>query len=84
MMFQSVGKNKVATFLSMLRSGLYFIPIILLLSRMQGLFGIEIAQTVADILTFFTSIPFVVWFLKHLKMLENEKETLAEKCRKRG
>lgn len=84
MMFQSVGKNKIATFLSMLRSGLYFIPVIFLLSGWQGLFGIEIAQTVADILAFFTSIPFVVWFLKHLKMLENERQTSAGKYTKRG
>lgn len=77
MMFQSVGKNKTATFLSMLRSGLYFIPVILIFSRAFGLFGIEIAQTVADILTFFTSVPITVRFLKQLNVLENENKSLA-------
>ena len=67
MMFQSIGENKTATFLSMLRSGLYFVPIILLFSQMFGLFGIEIAQTVADILAFFTALPFTVRFLRQLK-----------------
>ena len=76
MMFQSVGKNKTATFLSMLRSGLYFIPVILVFSNVFGLFGIEIAQTVADILTFFTSVPIAARFLKQLNMLENENERL--------
>ncbi len=70
MMFQSIGKNKIATFLSMLRSGLYFIPALLILSKAFGLFGIEIAQTIADILAFVTAIPFVVIFLKQLKAVE--------------
>lgn len=72
MMFQSIGKNGIATFLSMLRSGLYFIPVILLLSYTMGLWGIEISQTVADILTFFTALPFSIRFLKHLKEIETE------------
>ena len=74
MMFQSVGENGVATFLSMLRSGLFFVPILLVLSATLGLTGIEIAQTVADILAFMVSVPFVIRFLKTLKILENEKE----------
>lgn len=72
MMFQSIGENKTATFLSMLRSGLYFIPVILLLSKTMGLFGIEISQTIADVLAFFTALPFAVSFLRKLKMLEAE------------
>lgn len=73
MMFQSIGKNGTATFLSMLRSGLYFIPVILILSRTLGLFGIEISQTVADVMAFFTALPFSVTFLRKLKKLEAEK-----------
>lgn len=72
MMFQSIGENKTATFLSMLRSGLYFIPVILLLSKTMGLFGIEISQTIADVLAFFTALPFAVSFLRKLKVLEIE------------
>ena len=68
MMFQSVGKNKIATFLSMLRSGLYFIPIIVVFSQAFGLFGVEIAQTAADILAFFTALPFTVSFLRNLQL----------------
>lgn len=74
MMFQSVGENGVATFLSMLRSGLFFVPILLVLSAAMGLFGIEIAQTVADILACAVSVPFVIRFLKKLKTLEQENE----------
>lgn len=66
MLFQSIGKNGKATFLALLRSGLYFIPIIFILPRFFGLTGVEISQTIADVLTFFTTIPFVVRFLKTL------------------
>lgn len=72
MLFQSIGKNGRATFLSMLRSGLYFIPVIMVLSNTMGLWGIEISQTVADILSFFTALPFSAAFLKQLRELENQ------------
>lgn len=73
MMFQSIGKNGVATFLSMLRSGLFFIPVILILSKTMGLTGVEISQTVADIMTFIVSLPFVVSFMRELKKIEQEQ-----------
>ena len=73
MLFQSVGKNGVATILSMLRSGVCLIPTLLILSSTLGLTGIEIAQPVSDVLTFAISLPFAVKFLRTLKQLE-EKE----------
>lgn len=76
MMFQSVGKNGRATFLSMLRSGLCFIPTILILSQTMGLTGVEIAQTVADILSFFIALPFVISFLKNLKDISNQERQI--------
>lgn len=66
MTFQSVGKNKSATFLSALRSGVVFIPVLILLSKFFGLTGVQIAQPVADVLTFFISIPFMIAFFKNL------------------
>lgn len=66
MTFQSIGSNKVATFLSMLRSGLVFIPVLLILSNQLGLTGVQVAQTVTDAITFFFSIPFVISFFKKL------------------
>lgn len=72
MLFQSIGKNGRATFLSMLRSGLCFIPVILILSQTMGLLGVEIAQTVADIMAFFIALPFVVSFMKKLKKMGDQ------------
>ncbi len=66
MMFQSIGKNKIATFLSALRSGVAFIPVLLILSGLLGLRGVQISQTVADVISFAVSLPFVVSFFKHL------------------
>ncbi len=73
MLFQSIGKNRSASFLSTLRSGLVFIPSIVILSHLLGLTGIEIAQTVSDIISFFITIPFTAVFFKRLG-----KETESE------
>lgn len=70
MMFQSVGANGKATFLSALRSGLCFIPFIAALSALFGLTGVQIAQTVSDIVTFGITVPFVLAFFK--KLSENK------------
>ncbi len=72
MTFQSVGKNKSATFLSALRSGLVFIPILFITTRFWGLTGVQISQALADVVTFFIAIPFTLVFFKHLRK-EQEK-----------
>ena len=64
MMFQSIGRSKEASFMAMLRSGLYYIPSLLILPLFLGLTGIECAQMVSDILTTLTCIPFVVRFMR--------------------
>lgn len=77
MMFQSVGKRLVATILSMLRSGLFFIPVIIILSNTLGLPGIQYSQGISDVLTFFAAAPFAIKFLKELKEKE-ATETVGE------
>lgn len=72
MMFQSVGKVGIATLLSMLRSGLFFIPVLVILSNMFGLTGVQISQSIADLLTTLVALPFAVMFLKQLKEMEKE------------
>ena len=66
MMFQSIGYKFNATFLSSLRNGLCFIPILLLFSFVWGLTGIQIAQAVADVMTSLICIPFTVSFFAKL------------------
>ena len=66
MLFQSIGKNRIASLLSGLRSGVVLIPVLWILERNFGLFGIQIAQPVADIITFFAATPFVIGFFRNL------------------
>lgn len=66
MLFQSIGKNVTASFLSMLRSGLYLIPTLIVLPRFIGLQGVQMASMIGDILTFFTTIPFLTAFFRIL------------------
>ena len=74
MLFQSIGKSGRATFLACCRQGVFFIPLILTLPRMFGLLGIEICQPIADVLTFFVTVPFLFPFLHQLVKME-EAET---------
>ena len=66
MLFQSIGENKKATFLSLLRSGILFIPVLLILTKVFGLFGVQSSQAIADVLAFAVSAPLVLHFLKNL------------------
>lgn len=66
MTLQSTGHTAGATFLSMLRSGLYFIPILLGFTAAMGLTGIQLAQPAADVLSFATAIPFIMGFMRKL------------------
>lgn len=66
MLFQSIGANKQATFLAILRSGVYFIPLVVILPHFIGLTGVQIAQTISDVLTFLTAVPFVFRFFRRL------------------
>jgi len=51
--FQAVGRPKKSIFLNILRVGLLFIPLVLILPRFFGIFGIWIAGPVSD---FFSAI----------------------------
>lgn len=66
MLFQSIGKSTAATFLAALRSGLVLIPTVLLLNWTLGLYGLEMAQSVSEILSALITVPFLVIFLKSL------------------
>lgn len=59
MISQTLGKTGIASFLAVCRTGLYLAPIVLVLPRFLGVTGVEAAQSLADILTFVTTIPFM-------------------------
>jgi len=66
MTFQITGRRALASFTAMLRSGLYFIPIISVLTLLLGVQGIEIAQALTDALAFFTVLPIIIRFFSKL------------------
>lgn len=64
MLFQSIRQAKTASFLALLRSGLVFIPVLIIASLTFGIYGILSAQGISDVLSGIISIPFMVSFLK--------------------
>ncbi|MBE7015644.1 MAG: MATE family efflux transporter [Ruminococcaceae bacterium] len=64
--YQIIGRSWRATLLSCARQGIFFLPLIWTLPKMWGIFGVQIAQPVADVLTALFSIPFGYAFLKEL------------------
>ncbi len=75
MTFQSVGASGRATFLACCRQGVFFIPLILILPRTHGLFGVEICQPIADVLTFLVSLPFLIAFLQQLGRMDDAEQS---------
>ncbi|KAA8817831.1 MATE family efflux transporter [Bifidobacterium callitrichos] len=59
MISQTLGQTGIASFLAVCRTGLYLAPIVLVLPHLIGVTGVEAAQSVADVLTFATTIPFM-------------------------
>lgn len=72
MMSQTMGKTVNASLLASARQGLFFIPALLILPRIVGLLGIQMAQTVADVCTMILSLILYRMLMKDLKKEEIE------------
>ncbi len=66
MLFQSTGKRLGASILSSLRSGLLFIPALLILASLRGLSGIQEAQPLSLLISMPITIPFGIVFFRRL------------------
>jgi Na+-driven multidrug efflux pump len=66
MMEQSMGRTVPATFLSVARQGLFFIPLVLMLSALWGVLGIQMTQATADLLTLAFSVPIHLHVMKNM------------------
>ena len=67
MMQQSMGKTLPATFNSVARQGLFFIPSVLILPFFLNAVGLQMAQSVADAASFLIGIPIQFVILRQLK-----------------
>ncbi|MCR4742267.1 MAG: MATE family efflux transporter [Treponema sp.] len=72
MLMQSTRHVKQATFLSINRQGMFFIPAILILPVFFGLTGVEISQFVADVCSAICAIPFAIVFFKRYRGINQE------------
>ena len=72
MMMQTIGKSVRASFLAMARQGLFFIPAVLILPRFMGLFGLQISQPVADVITFLVAIPLQTMTFREMDRESNQ------------
>ena len=72
MLFQTTGIKKSAAFLSSLRQGLFFIPLVFILPTLMPLFGqeellgVQLTQAISDALSALCTIPFVIRFFRRL------------------
>ena len=69
MMEQSMGRTVPATFLSVARQGVFFIPMVLILPLFVDILGVQMAQSAADVLTFLCALPIQLYVLKHLEKM---------------
>lgn len=73
MLFQSTGNSGIATITAAFRSGVCFIPLILIMPRLMGILGVQSSQPLADILASILVVPFVVYFFKRLPEDQEKK-----------
>ena len=67
MLYQSIQQPTISSLLSLIRSGMVTIPILLFGVPFLGLLGIQIAQPVADVIAGLISIPFIIRFVRQSK-----------------
>lgn len=70
MLMQTIGKTMRASLLAAARQGLFFLPVILILPQLFGLVGIQVAQPVADVMSFI-----LAFVLNRATMQELEQPT---------
>ena len=64
MLYQSIQQPTISSFLSLIRSGLVTIPMLLFGVPLLGLLGIQLAQPMADMIAGLISIPFILHFIR--------------------
>lgn len=73
--YQVVGNKAIAALLSVSRQGLFYIPAVVVLPAVFGLFGVQCCQSVSDLCAFLFAIPFTMLFFKQLKKAEAQSNT---------
>ena len=66
MMLQTIGRTGPATFLAMARQGIFFVPLVFILSSALHLLGVQMTQTCSDVLTFACAVPIQMKALREM------------------
>lgn len=66
MMQQTIGKTVIASFVAVCRLGLFLAPAALILAHCFGVPGVQMAQSVSDIVSFIVTVPLQVHILRSL------------------
>ena len=73
MLTQSIGYGFRASLVAMGRQGLFLIPALLILPKMFGILGLQMAQPIADMMTFVLATVIVSGILKELGQMRENK-----------
>lgn len=76
--FQTIGSSKMGLFLSLVRQGMFYVPFILVLPRIFGVYGIYFSQPAADILT----ILICICLVKPMKRMASQNMMTGESPQK--
>jgi len=76
--FQSTGQRFWATVSSALRSGIIFIPMVIILPRIRGMAGVQEAQPLSTFIAFFICLFLSRQFLRQVDKAEENKEDIVK------
>jgi putative MATE family efflux protein len=78
MLYQSIRKAAMASFMAIMRSGAVLIPVLLIGGTFFGLEGIIMAQPISDILTGIITLPFFIMFFRKTPSTAEAKKMINE------
>lgn len=73
MLFISCGRALKASVMALARNGIVFIPLILLLPNLFGLYGVVAAQPAADVIAFFIALVMMIGEINKINILERSQ-----------
>lgn len=73
MLTQSIGYGFRASLVAMGRQGLFLIPALLIFPKLFGILGLQMAQPIADMLTFVLATVIVSGILKELRQMKEKQ-----------
>ena len=84
MLLQTTGKMWRASILGFARQGIILIPIVWILPPLIGIWGIQIAQPLADLVTFIMSVPMTMGVIKAMNEGVKQEEGNSGKSEHRS